>query len=244
MAVSLEHERVLWDAGARVVAGIDEVGRGALAGPVTVGVCAVAPCHTWPAGLADSKRLSAAKREDMLLALAQHDGTGFGLARAVGHASPAEIDAHGIVAALRIAGHRALAQIAGAGVVVDAIVLDGKHDWLTPPPVDLFDAAQSASDREPEYEAHAEASALISRVPPPVTMVIKGDDLCASIAAGSILAKVERDAIMVAAHEAHPHYQWSGNKGYGAAAHLDAIRDRGPTDFHRRSWSLPAPHGD
>ncbi|WP_284328919.1 ribonuclease HII [Demequina litorisediminis] len=70
-------------------------------------------------------------------------------------------------------------------------------------------------------------------------MVIKGDDACASIAAGSVLAKVERDAIMVAAHEAHPHFGWAGNKGYGAAVHLDAIREHGPSDLHRRSWALP-----
>ena len=58
MAVSLAHERALWDAGASVVAGIDEVGRGALAGPVSVGVVALGPCDAWPDGLADSKELS------------------------------------------------------------------------------------------------------------------------------------------------------------------------------------------
>lgn len=224
MAVSLTHETALWDAGANVVAGIDEVGRGALAGPVTVGVCAVARCDAWPDGLADSKELTVARRHNMADALVTFGGTGFGLARAVGHASPAEIDEHGIVAALRMAGMRALAHIAAGGVQVDAILLDGKHDWLSAPQATLFDQPASASALVPE-----------------VTMVIKGDNLCASIAAGSIIAKVERDAKMAAAHEEHPHYGWSSNMGYGAGAHLDAIRTHGPSALHRRSWKLPQP---
>jgi len=209
VTVSLVHERALWDAGARVVAGIDEVGRGALAGPVSVGVVAVAPCESWPQGLADSKQLTPAQREALHPMLAD-----FGLARAVGHCSAAEIDDIGIVAALRRAAVRALATV-GA---VDAVLLDGKHDWLTLTP--------SLLDPEPEPT-------------PPVTMIVKGDTLCASVAAASVLAKVERDAMMREAHAAHPEYGWEGNKGYGAAAHLDAIRRLGPTDLHRRSWSLP-----
>lgn len=217
MAVSLTHENTLWDAGVRIVAGIDEVGRGALAGPVTVGVVALERCDTWPAGLADSKELSAAKRETIAAQLAT-----YGVARAVAHASPAEIDELGIVAALRLAARRALAQMAAEGVAPDAILLDGKHDWLTPPAPDLF---SPPADDEPHT--------------PPVTMVIRGDSLCASIAAGSVLAKVERDAIMREAHLAHPEYGWDGNKGYGAAGHLEAIRTLGVTVLHRRSWKLP-----
>lgn len=231
MAVSLEYERDLWDRGAAVVAGIDEVGRGALAGPVTVGVCALAPCDTWPDGLADSKRLTPARREAMVTSLADHEGGGFGLARAVAHSTAAEIDAHGIVVALRLAGMRALASIADAGIHVDAILLDGKHDWLTAPAPDLFASVEAEVDP---------ASALLPDVAvPPVTMVIKGDDRCAAIAAASIGAKVERDALMRAAHERHPHYAWDSNKGYGATVHLDGIRAHGLTDLHRRSWSLP-----
>ena len=223
MPVSLTHEAALWDAGARVIAGIDEVGRGALAGPVSVGVCALERCDTWPEGLADSKELTPTRRDAMADALAL-----FGLARAVGHASPEEIDAYGIVGALRLAGRRALAEIADAGVAVDAVLLDGKHDWLTEPQATLFEDPDRASAELP------------GPTPPPVTMVIKGDGLCASIAAGSVIAKVERDALMARAHAAHPEYGWDGNKGYGAAAHLEAIRTLGPTPLHRRSWKLPA----
>lgn len=223
--MSLDFESRLWDSGASVVAGIDEVGRGALAGPVSVGVVAVSRCVAWPEGLADSKELPVIKREMIADALA-----GFGVARAVGHASPAEIDARGIVGALRLAGLRALASIASVGVIPDAILLDGRHDWLTAPAVDLF-AASSGEGKTADEPAPASA---------PVTMVVKGDGLCASIAAASVLAKVERDAIMRAAHAEYPHYGWEGNKGYGAAEHLEAIRAWGPSSLHRVSWKLPA----
>ncbi|NYI41863.1 ribonuclease HII [Demequina lutea] len=216
MVLSLGYESALWDAGARVVVGIDEVGRGALAGPVSVGLVAVSRCDSWPDGLADSKQLTARAREALIAPL-----SAFGVGRTVGHASAAEIDQLGIIGALRLAGVRGLAALAGEGIVADAVLLDGTHDWLTTPPADLFSTA--ADDV----------------VTPPVTMVVKGDGLCASIAAASVIAKVERDAIMRAAHVEHPHFGWEGNKGYGAEAHLDAIREHGPSDWHRVSWKLP-----
>ncbi|SEJ49533.1 ribonuclease HII [Demequina mangrovi] len=213
MTVSLTHEAALWDAGFAAVAGIDEVGRGALAGPVSVGVAVVTRCDTWPDGLTDSKLLSAARREALIGPLRE-----FGIGRAVGHATAPEIDEVGIVAALRLAARRALDSLP---VAVDAVLLDGTHDWLTPPPPDLF------ADHAEDWAA------------PPVTMVVKGDRACASIAAASVLAKVERDALMAAAHQEHPEYGWEGNKGYGAAAHLDALREHGPSPLHRVSWKLP-----
>lgn len=217
MPVSLAFESALWDAGARVVVGIDEVGRGALAGPVSVGIVALARCDAWPEGLADSKQLTARAREALMAPLGA-----FGIGRSVGHASAGEIDSLGIIAAQRLAGTRALAVLASAGVVPDAILLDGSHDWLTAPPADLFGGADAASGAVA-----------------PVTMVVKGDRLCASIAAASVIAKVERDALMRAAHVDHPHFGWEGNKGYGAAGHLDAIREHGPSEWHRVSWRLP-----
>ncbi|WP_291381939.1 ribonuclease HII [Demequina sp.] len=216
MSVTLVRETTLWDAGARLVAGVDEVGRGALAGPVSVGVAVLTRCTTWPRGLADSKELSPKAREALAMVIPD-----FGVGRAVGHASAAEIDEHGIVAALRLAGMRAFACLASDGIVPDAILLDGRHDWLTPPAADLF------SDE-------AEAAAIA-----PVTMVVKGDRLCASIAAASIVAKVERDALMREAHAGHPQYGWEDNKGYGAAGHMAALRELGPSPLHRVSWKLP-----
>ena len=217
MTLSLGYESALWDAGAVVVVGIDEVGRGALAGPVSVGLVAVARCRAWPDGLADSKQLTARAREALIGPLST-----FGVGRAVGHASATEIDQVGIIGALRLAGLRGLQSLVSDGIVADAILLDGTHDWLTSPPVDLFD---DATDDE--------------ALTPPVTMVVKGDGLCASIAAASVIAKVERDGLMRAAHAEHPHFGWDGNKGYGAAAHLDAIREYGPSEWHRVSWKLP-----
>ncbi len=217
MVLSLGYESALWDAGARVVVGIDEVGRGALAGPVSVGLVAVARCDAWPDGLADSKQLTSRAREALIAPLSS-----FGVGRAVGHATAAEIDQVGIIAALRLAGLRGLHALAADGIVPDAILLDGTHDWLTSPPAALF--ADATGDEA---------------ITPPVTMVVKGDGLCASIAAASVIAKVERDGLMRAAHVEHPHFGWDGNKGYGAAAHLDAIREHGPSEWHRVSWKLP-----
>lgn len=216
MSVSLVHETALWDVGARLVAGVDEVGRGALAGPVSVGIAVLERCETWPDGLADSKEISRAAREALAAVL-----PGYGVGRAVGHASPAEIDRYGIIAALRTAGHRALAALGAQSIVPDAILLDGRHDWLTAPAADLFSDDVAWSDVAP------------------VTMVVKGDSLCASIAAASVVAKVERDAMMRQAHVDHPEYGWEGNKGYGAAGHLAALRDLGPSPLHRVSWRLP-----
>lgn len=215
MALGLDHESGLWADGARIVAGIDEVGRGALAGPVSVGVCALTPRSHWPHGLADSKALTAARRE--ALAPAVRD---WAHGVAVGHAAPGEIDAIGIVAALRLAAMRALGDLAQRGIVADAILLDGTHDWLTSPAADLFD--------EPDAPAA-----------PPVTMVVKGDGRCASIAGAAIVAKVDRDDLMRTLHTQHPQYGWDGNKGYGAAAHLEALAAHGPSPLHRLSWKLP-----
>jgi ribonuclease HII len=216
--VSLSTETALWEAGAGVVAGVDEVGRVALAGPVSVGVVALAPCEAWPDGLDDSKRLSAARRDGIVAAL-----DGFALTWAVGSASSREVDERGIVGALRLAGHRAL-EVVSLAVRVDAVLLDGRHDWLTPPPPTLLD----------------EDSGL--RVPP-VTTVVKGDGACASVAAASVLAKVSRDAVMAEAHDRHPKYGWRENKGYGTPDHLEAIRSFGPTPWHRTSWRLPGCEG-
>jgi ribonuclease HII len=143
----------------------------------------------------------------------------------VGHASPQEIDEVGIIAALRLAGCRALAAV---DVVPDLVILDGNHDWLTAPDeVGLF---AFASDTAPA-------------VPPVITM-IKADLKCSSVAAASVLAKVERDGLMVAAAPDHPAYGWEENKGYAAPEHLAALEAFGTTDLHRRSWRLPGISGD
>ncbi len=221
----LRHERALLREGARVVVGMDEVGRGALAGPVSVGAVAVdLATRTCPRGVTDSKLLTPAARERLRPALGR-----WGVARAVGHASPEEIDVFGIIAALRLAGRRALAAL---GVPVDLVLLDGKHDWLTAP-VTAFAQPSLFDDVTPEPRVEGE---------PPVPVVrtrIKADRTCASVAAASVLAKCARDALMVDLARRHPEYGWDENKGYGSPGHVRTLQLLGPTPAHRQSWRLP-----
>lgn len=208
---TLEFETELLRNGAMYVVGIDEVGRGALAGPVCVGVAVVdATVTTVPAGLADSK-LIPEKRRDALVPVLRD----WVVAYAVGHAQASEIDDVGIIAALRRAGVRALQALP---VVPDIAILDGSHDWLSRSD-DLF--AQS-----------------VDAVTPRVHMRVKADRDCAAVAAASVLAKVERDNVMRQLDLRFPGYGFASNKGYGSAAHQAAIAEFGTTDVHRRSWNI------
>jgi ribonuclease HII len=120
---TLRLERRLWEAGDRVVCGIDEVGRGAWAGPVTVAAVVPAPEHL--RGIRDSKQLDRAEREVAADAVRR-----WAVAFGVGHASYEECDELGMTAAQRTAGMRALAQLDAQGFTPDRIVLDGNHDYL------------------------------------------------------------------------------------------------------------------
>ena len=126
---TLDVEQELFAAGSTLIIGIDEVGRGAMAGPVMVGVCALSPGVTeFPAGLRDSKLVSEKKRVSLFPEVQQWAPT------AVGEASTAEIDELGITACLGLAARRALILLHEAGVAVGeaTILLDGSHDWLNP----------------------------------------------------------------------------------------------------------------
>ena len=201
-----------------VVAGMDEVGRGALAGPVCVGLAFAPPIgvDVLP-GLADSKMLSIRAREALYEPVYQ-----WSPCIEIGQASNAEIDRFGIVAALRLAGRRGRKAGQARGFNADAISLDGSHDWLSDSP-DLF-----ASFDGPSYPDIA--------VPPVVTRV-KADAHCAVVSAASVAAKVYRDRLMMECED--PGYDWAGNKGYSSAAHIRGLRELGASDFHRRSWKLP-----
>lgn len=211
-----------------LVGGLDEVGRGALAGPVSVGLAVVSrsTADSFPPGLADSKQLSPSRRRALVGPcrgwLADH---------AVAHASPTEIDALGIVGALRLAGRRALAEVASRGRAPDIVILDGASDWLSAPEPDPTAAsderAQAASTGRPDAAAST----------PPVRTEVKADARCAVVAAASVLAKVERDALMAALPD--PGYDWAANKGYAAPAHVQALRALGACEQHRLSWRLP-----
>lgn len=216
---SLRVERALQREGYAVLVGMDEVGRGALAGPVSVGVCAIdASSRSAPQGVRDSKLLAPAARERLVPAIRR-----WSLAHAVGHAWPEEIDALGIMAALRLAGERALDQL---GLVPDLVLLDGNHDWLTDPSREgLLGLVED------------------SRPCPPVRTMIKADLRCSSVAAASVLAKVERDALVVERAAEFPAYGWEHNKGYAAPEHQEALRVHGPSHFHRRTWRLAGNSG-
>lgn len=213
---TLRYERSLLRDGITHLACADEVGRGALCGPVTVGMVVITiTTKTAPQGVRDSKLLTHQARTRLVPKVRR-----WATAHSVGHASHAEIDEYGVIAALRLAGHRALG---GLGVAPDLVLLDGNHDYLTPP----------------------EQLALFAEVPgspealPPVVTAIKADLKCAAVAAASILAKTARDAIMVELADSHPEYGWSHNKGYASPDHVEALQRWGPTPYHRVSWSLP-----
>ena len=202
------------------VGGLDEVGRGALAGPVSVGLAIVArrTDDDFPEGLADSKQLTARARTGLIEPV-----RGWLVDHAVAHASPAEIDEHGIIGALRMAGLRALQQVADRGHAPGVIILDGVADWLT---------ALEGTHAPKHSPEPAEVPST-----PPVRMEVKADARCAVVAAASVLAKVERDRLMADLDD--PGYGWASNKGYASPAHVRGLTALGASDQHRRSWHLP-----
>lgn len=193
-----------------IVIACDEVGRGALAGPVAVGAVAIdAPRarKRVPMGLRDSKLVPEHRRAEVAARAASWVS-----ASAVGWASSVEIDEIGIMRALGLATIRALADLRAHGVVPEEaiVVLDGNYDYITP----------------------AGATGLTVRP------VIKADRDCASAAAASVIAKVSRDALMTDLHGEIPAYQWARNKGYASPEHREAIRAHGLSPHHRASWSI------
>ena len=209
-------ERSLLRDGVRYLACADEVGRGALSGPATVAMVVITgETKTAPQGVRDSKLLTPEARTRLAPKVRK-----WATSHCVGHASPDEIDEFGIIAALRLAGHRALA---GLTVVPDLVLLDGNHDYLS----------------HPEQCALFGGPSGLTAVVPPVVTAIKADVRCAAVAAASILAKTSRDALMVELAESHPGYGWHENKGYASPEHIEALRVLGPSAVHRRSWSLP-----
>lgn len=203
---SYRFEAELFAAGNATVIGCDEVGRGALAGPVAVGMVVVdAQVGRWPRGLRDSKLLAEPKREELAprcITWVRH--------HAVGLATAQEIDAYGIMACLGMAGARAFRTLQEAGAELErgTIILDGNYDYLS--------------------------RALPTRTP--VVPRIKADMSCASVAAASVIAKVHRDHIMIQQDAAFPGYAWTSNKGYSSHEHFEAIRRLGPSELHRLTW--------
>ncbi len=244
----LRIEKELLRGGVARLAAMDEVGRGALAGPVTVGVVVVTSAvGRVPAGLKDSKLLSPAHRDALVPAIRRWIPE-----HGVGHAWPDEIDRIGIIAALRLAARRALDLL---NAPVDAVLLDGNHNYLAEPDPALFDlvAAQAGTPTRTETEPlRVDPARLVRAIaedrrfeaPAAVRTRIKADLTCAGVAGASVLAKTTRDRLLVALAPEHPAFQFEINKGYGTPEHIAALRKFGPSVVHRRSWNLPCAGSD
>ncbi|HEY9787487.1 MAG TPA: ribonuclease HII [Candidatus Obscuribacterales bacterium] len=194
--------------------GIDEVGRGCLAGPV-VAAAVILPEIKKGSTLArslkeldDSKQLTAVQR--LRLADAIRSSASY----AIDQASPEEIDTINILQASLLAMRRALLQLMQTVAIASdstLVAIDGNK-----------------TIKEIEFRQVA---------------VVKGDSLSASIAAASVVAKVHRDELMIKLGEDFPHYRWDSNKGYGSHVHRLAIKEHGTSIWHRKSF-LHAPPED
>jgi len=195
----LSEEYALRAVGHARVAGLDEAGRGAWAGPVCAAAAVLPLDHDDLAvvleGVRDSKLLTPARREALLPIVRE-----VAVAIGVGWGEPGEVDVWGVVPATRLAMGRAVAQL---GDRVDALLVDHlRLPGLNVPQQSL-----------PKADAH-----------------------CLSVAAASIVAKVERDRLMVALDEEYPGYGFAQHKGYGTPQHRDALARLGPSPIHRVSW--------
>lgn len=185
-------------AGAQVIAGLDEAGRGPLAGPV-VAAAVILPEHPdlgLLSGLNDSKQLTAERRESLFTRI--HEGA---VAVAVGFSQAKEIDEINILEASRRAMERAVMKLPAAPdhLLLDAITIEGfPFERQTP--------------------------------------LVHGDALSLSIAAASVVAKVTRDRLMLELDAKYPGYGFAKHKGYGTAAHLEALRKLGPCPEHRGTF--------
>ena len=189
-----EQAPLIWDAPG-LIAGVDEAGRGPLAGPVVAAAVILDDLNPI-VGLADSKKLTALKRErlyDEIRAKA--------LCCSIAEASVEEIDELNILQATLLAMKRA---VEGLRLKPSKVLVDG--------------------NRLPVLDVLAEA-------------IVKGDSKVQAISAASILAKVHRDRWCQDLHVQYPHYGFDGHKGYGTAAHLQALREHGATPWHRKSFA-------
>lgn len=182
--------------GYTAVCGVDEAGRGPLAGPVCA-AAVILPAGLVIEGVNDSKKLSEKKREELFPVICEK-----ALAYGIGWADEREIDEINILQATYRAMQRAVESLP---YKADYALIDG------------------------------------NRMPPlaiPGTTIVKGDALSMSIAAASILAKVSRDRVMVQLSREYPQYGFEKHKGYGTAAHVQALREYGPCPLHRQSFLL------
>lgn len=191
---TLLFEKSAYSSGFACVAGIDEAGRGPLAGPV-MAAAVILPTGLSIKGVDDSKKLTPDKRDKLFEIIIMK-----ALSIGVGIISPAEIDRINILQATRRAMLAAVQQLAPQP---DYLLIDG---------ISTIDSAI------------------------PQKTIKKGDSLSLSIAAASIIAKVTRDRYMIEIDSKYPGYGFAGHKGYGSAAHMEAIRRLGPSPIHRLTF--------
>ena len=189
-----QFEDSVYAEGFSLLAGVDEAGRGPLAGPVCAAAC-ILPQNLEIPGLNDSKKLSPQKREalyDVIIKSAVSYGIAF--------ATVDEIESLNILNATFLAMNRALSMLSPQPALA---LIDGNRN---------------------------------SGISIPSRCVVKGDSLCADIAAASVLAKVTRDRYMLTMAEQYPEYGFEKHKGYGTAQHYAALRQFGPSPIHRPSF--------
>lgn len=195
MPPSLVYETIHWQQNSSIIVGADEVGRGSLAGPLTVAAVVFSPDHQPIKGVTDSKLLTPNHREKLCSLIKS-----LSMYWSISHTPVSYINSHGISSAITQALDISLSQLPRP----DHLLFDGRH--------------------RPK---------LASIPPNQITTITKGDQLCYSIAAASIIAKVTRDQLMRQLHTQFPHYDWCHNKGYGTRTHRQAILTHGPTVHHR-----------
>lgn len=203
----MAEEFAVWQHGGLVV-GVDEAGRGPLAGPVVAAAVILDPTNTRPlVGAYDSKRLNESTRISLAKAIRSH-----ALGLGVGFASNVEIDDMNILAATKLAIHRAaaiaVAEIEDVGIPLSTMLIDGRGMTLEN---DHWDVSQKC--------------------------IVKGDQLSLSVACASIIAKTDRDRAMEQYHDMYPVYGFNRHKGYGTVAHLEVLKRHGPCSIHRRTFS-------
>ena len=180
--------------GVQFVCGVDEAGRGPLAGPVCA-AAVILPPDAQIDGLNDSKKLTEKKREELFPIICDQ-----ALAFSIAFADEKEIDAYNILQATFLAMRRA---VEGLSVPAQYALIDGNR---MPP---LLIAGET---------------------------IIKGDAICQSIAAASVLAKVSRDRLMLEFDRMYPQYAFAKHKGYGTALHYEKLREFGPSPIHRLTF--------
>ena len=212
LAEMKQREDELRAEGYRYVAGIDEVGRGPLAGPVYA-ACVILPPDFDVPGVNDSKKLSAKRREELSDIIKER-----AVAWGIGIADNREIDGINILEATKNTMMRAIAAC--------RVMLSEKG---------LLNVSASGQDGEAARDILL-IDAVKLDAGMPSESIIKGDEKCLCIAAASIVAKVARDAYMTEMDSVYPGYDFAGNKGYGTAKHYEGLRALGKTPIHRLTF--------